>query len=133
MTDEEKVARLAGILGIEGAVQYGRYRGPGERSDRRGYREARLGNYAGDGATDELALRRLTRAMERQTEYEPTRAAYVIAQVRQQAKDARVNEARFRAEAERCESHANDCEREAASVAAQYAAYLAERGTEGAS
>jgi len=133
MTDEEKVARLAAILGIEGAVQYGRFRGYGERSDKRGYREARIGGLAGDGPTDDAALRRLVVTLERQADYEPTRAAYSIASIREQAKGARIREASARAEAERLEGHANDCEKEAASVAAQYAVYLADRGTEGAS
>lgn len=131
MTDEEKVARLAAILGIEGAVQYGRYRGPGERTDRRGYREARLGTHADAGATDELALQRLIVALERKADYEPTRAAYSIASIREQAKGARIREASARAAAERLEGHANDCERDAASVATQYAAYIADRETEG--
>ena len=93
MTDEEKVARLAAILGIEGAVQYGRFRGYGERSDKRGYREARIGGLAGDGPTDDAALRRLVVTLERQADYEPTRAAYSIASIREQAKGARIREA----------------------------------------
>lgn len=133
MTDEEKVARLAAILGIEGAVQYGRYHGPGERSDRRGYREARLGSYAGDGATDADALRWLAVSMERSTQYIPASIRSNATGLRTQAKSWRQNEETARTKAERLEADARALDVEAANIEARFCGYIADRGTEGAS
>lgn len=133
MTDAEKVARLAGILGIEGAVQYGRFRGYGERSHKRGHREARLGGYAGDGETDAAALRSLACRMERQAEYAPTVVRNAAQSLRNQAGSWRINESVARVKAQSYEADASKRDAEADAVAAQYAAYLADRGTEGAS
>jgi len=133
MTDDEKVARLAAILGIEGAVQYGRYRGPGERSDRRGYREARLGNCAGDGATDADALRWLAFAMERHAEYVPDSIRNEARNLWSQANSWRQNEASAREKVEGYEARACKCAASADAIAAQFAAYLADCGTEDAS
>jgi len=133
MTDDEKVARLAAILGIEGAVQYGRFRGYGERSHKRGHREARLGDYTGDGETDAAALRALACRMERSAEYAPASIRASAGSLREQAERARIRERCARADAEMCEADASKREADADAIAAQYAAYLADRGTEGAS
>lgn len=131
MTDEEKVARLAAILGIEGAVQYGRFRGFGERSHKRGHREARLGDYAGDGETDASALLSLVCRMERHAAYVPDSLRNEARNLRGQASSWRQSEASARAKAEGYDADAARRDASADAIAMQYAAYLADRGTEG--
>jgi hypothetical protein len=133
MTDTEKVARLAVILGIEGAVQYGRFRGYGERSHKRGHREARLGEYAGDGETDASALNSLACRLERHAEYLPASIRNEAHNLQSQARSWRQTEASARAKAEGYELDARKREATADAMAEQYAAYLADRGTEGES
>jgi len=132
MTDEEKVARLAAILGIEGAVQYGRFRGYGERSHKRGHREARLSIYNGDGPTDADALRSLVCRLERRAECMPSGIRGEASFLLVQARSWRASESVARTKAEGYEAGASKRTAEADAVAAQFAAYLADRGTEGA-
>jgi hypothetical protein len=128
MTDEEKIARLASILGVEGAVQYGRYHGLGERSDKKGHRKARLGIYEGDGPTDAMALRQLVCTMDRSAGFVPIVIRREAEVSRRDAENARRREASARAEAEKHEAAASRRSVEAEAVAALYAGYLADRG-----
>ena len=130
MTDEEKVMRLAAILGIEGEVQYGRYYGVGERSNKKGHREARLGSKSGDGATDAEALRSLVCRLERAAEHAPANVRSAASSLRSQSSSWRVSESVARTKAEGYEADANKRDAEAAALAAQLSAYIVDRGPE---
>ena len=127
MKDEEKVARLAAILGIDGAVEYRAYRGYGERSNRKGYRSAELGtHYKGAGRTNAEALADLVRYMVIIVEHEPLRVAGEADALRRSAEAARISESEARSRAEKHEAAASARESESQSLAAQFSLYCAD-------
>jgi hypothetical protein len=126
MKDEEKVARLAAILGIEGAVQYGAYHGHGERSHKKGYRVARLGIHGGDGRTDADALADLVRGLVRSVDYAPRTEMHGAASLMRSAEAARIRERAACTEAEQYEALAGAREKHSQEIAAQFALYCAD-------
>jgi len=126
MKDEEKVARLATIFGIEGAVQYGAYHGHSERSHKKGYRVARFGNHSGDGRTDADALADLVRSMVRSADYAPKTAMNEATSLLRSAELCRIREAVARDAAEKYEAQARAREKDSQEIAAQFCLYCAD-------
>ena len=126
MKDEEKVARLAAILGIEGSVQYGAYHGYGERSHKKGYRVARLGGHSGDGRTDADALCGLLRELTSTVVHAPRAGAFDVASLMRGAEAARLRERLARSDAEKYEAQARAREKDSQEIAAQFALYCAD-------